>query len=282
MREPSIEIVIGFKGVGKTYTTKRIVESYIMNDPGTGRTGRPVVVFDVNGEYDDYKAIDYDVLEPNEMKRVMNLQKVSGPGKYRIVAYKKDRSLMSPNEKYKVLIDLAKYYRGGLLILEDINSYMMSNVKIDVVAMLIGVRHLGTDLLIHYQSLRFIPPRMWANMNYLRWHKQSDGIDKYKNRLDNYELFKIAERISEKMYQTDIRYYFWVDKMGEKLIGVDELVFEKACLEYLAVTPGALRQREMLSKMTAPGEGGGKSNAVKAFVEEKKKQYLQTSSTISQ
>lgn len=274
MREPSVEVVIGFKGVGKTYTTKKIVESYIMNDPGTGRKGRPVLVFDVNGEYEDYKAIDYDVKEPNELKRVMDIKKVSGPGKYRIVAYKKDRSLMSANEKYNVLIDLTKYYRGGLLILEDINAYMLSNVKIDVVSMLIGVRHLGTDLLMHYQSLRFIPPRLWANMNYLRWHKQSDGIDKYKNRLDNFELFKIGERISEKMYQQDIRYYFWIDKMGEKLIGVDELIFEKACLEYLALTPGALKQREMLSKMTLPGEGGGKSNAVKNFIEEKKKQYL--------
>jgi hypothetical protein len=274
MREPGIEIVIGFKGVGKTYTTKEIVNSYIMNDPGTGRKGRPVIVFDVNGEYDDYKAIDYDVLEPQELKRVFELRQVAGPGKYRIVAYKKDRSLMNPNEKYKVLIDLAKYYRGGLLILEDINTYMLSNVKIDVIALLIGVRHLGTDLLIHYQSLRFIPPRMWANMNYLRWHKQSDGIDKYKNRLDNYELFKIGERISEKMYQTNTRYYFWIDKMGEKLIGVDELIFEKAALEYLAVTPGALRQREMLSKMVMPGEKSEKGNAVKAFIEEKKKQYL--------
>lgn len=271
MREPSAEIVIGFKGVGKTFTTKKMVDSYIMNDPGTGRKGRPALVFDVNGEYEDYKAVDYDVMEPNEMIRTTELRKISGPGKYRIVAYRKDRSMMSVNEMYATLVTICKVYRNGLLILEDINKYMLSNVKIDIVGMLIGLRHLGTDLIIHYQSLRAIPPRMWSNMNFLRWHKQSDGIDKYRDRLDNYELFKIGERISEDMYLKDIRYYFWIDKLGEKLIGVDELIFEKACLQYLACVPKALKERERLMKMRGDKTEGG---AVKAFIDEKKLQYL--------
>jgi hypothetical protein len=278
MREPSIEIVIGFKGVGKTYTTREIVNSYIMNDPGTGRVGRPVLVFDVNGEYEDYKAIDYDVLEENEMKRVANILKITGPGKYRIVAYKKDRTIMNPNEKYRVLIDLSKHCRGMLLILEDINSYVLSNIKVDVIAMLIGVRHLGTDLIIHYQSLHFIPPRIWANMNFLRWHKQSDDIAKYLRRLDGIELFKIGECISERQYNVDPHYFFWIDKMGGKFKGVDELIFERACLDYLAYNPGALKKSQILAKMERQNAGEseikGSDSAVRSFIEKKKKQYL--------
>lgn len=270
MREPSAEIAIGFKGVGKTYTTKKMIEDYIKNDPATGRKGRPVLVFDVNGEYDDYAAIDFDIEEPNEYKRAEQIRKIKAPGKYRIVSYKKNRALMSTTEMYATVITICRYYRNGLLVLEDINKYMLSNVKIDIVGMLIGLRHLGTDLIIHYQSLRAIPPRMWGNLNFLRWHKQSDGIDKYRNRLDNYELFKIGERIIEKKYLEDPRYYFWIDKLGERLINVSETDFERACLEYLSLNPGALRERERLSKMT----NSSKTDAVKTFVEEKKKQYL--------
>jgi len=270
VREPSAEIVIGFKGVGKTFTTKKMVESYVMNDPSTGRKGRPVLVFDVNGEYDDFRAIDFNIEEPNEAIRAKELRKLLAPGKYRIVSYKKNRSLMNVAEMYATVVTMCRYFRQGLLILEDINKYMLSNVKIDIVSMLIGLRHLGTDLIIHYQSLRAIPPRMWANMNYLRWHKQSDGIDKYKDRLDNYELFKIGERISETKYLEDQRYYFWIDKLGEKLINVSELDFEKAALEYLSLSPSALKERQRLSTL----QNGKKSDYVKDFIEQKKKQYL--------
>jgi hypothetical protein len=151
---------------------------------------------------------------------------------------------------------------------------MLSNVKVDIVGLLIGLRHLGTDLIIHYRSLRAIPPRMWGNMNYLRWHKQSDNIDKYKQRLDDYALFKIGERISERMYLKNERYYFWIDKLRGKLIGVDELVFEQACLEYLAITPGALNAQNRLMKIQPNDGEGEKKNATKAFIEMKKKEYL--------
>jgi len=269
-REPLQLIAIGFKGVGKTYTTKHEIEDYIKNDAATGRKARPVLVFDVNGEYEDFAAIDFDIDEPSERKRAAEIMKITTPGKYRIVAYKKDRSLMSASEMYSTVITICRTFRNGLLVLEDINKYMMSNIKIDIVSTLIGLRHLGVDLIIHYQSLRAIPPRMWANMNVLRWHKQSDDIDKYKNRLDNYELFKIGERISQKMYMQDQYYYFWIDKLHEKLIGVTELVFEQAALEYLAINPRATNEMKRLATL----DTGAKVDTTKEFIERKKKQYL--------
>lgn len=270
MREPSALIAIGFKGVGKTYTTKHEVEDYIKNDASSGRKARPVLVFDVNGEYGDFTAIDFDITEENEYKRAEEIRKIITPGKYRIVAYRKDRSPMSPSEMMSTVNTIGKFYRNGMLILEDINRYMLSHVEIAMVGMLIGLRHLGVDLIIHYQSLRAIPPRMWGNMNYLRWHKQSDGIDKYKGRVDNYELFKIGERISEIKYLEDRYYYFWVDMMGEKLIGVTEFDFERACQQYLSIYPNALRERKRLESI----QNSEKGDTVKSFIEDKKRQYL--------
>ena len=272
-REPMCVVAIGFKGIGKTYTTKEEIESYIMNDPSTGRKARPVLVFDVNGEYQDFKAVDFNIEEPNERIRSQEIRKITAPGKYRIVAYKKSRSLMSPNEMYNTVVDISNNFRSGLLILEDINRYMLSNVKIDIVGLLIGLRHYGVDLTIHYQSMRAIPPRLWANLNVIRLHKQSDSIDKYRDRIDNYELFKIAELIVQKKYITDIRYKLWIDKLADKLINVDKETFSFACRQYLA-----MNNKEIKSRLNYINDDGKKkytdsANVTSSFIEEKWQQY---------
>ena len=181
---------------------------------------------------------------------------------------------MSPTEMHKTVITIANNYRSGLLVLEDINRYMLSQVNIDMVGMLIGIRHLGVDLIIHYQSMRYIPPRMWGNMNIIRLHKQSDSIDKYSKRIDNFELFKIAELIVQKKYSdNDIRYKLWIDMLADKLINVDRESFSFACRQFLA-----MNSREMRTRLNTIDEDGGKkysdsSNATSSYIEEKWQQY---------
>ena len=51
MREPKLLIATGGKGVGKTYTTCKVIERYIRSDAKTGKEGRKVLIFDVNEEY---------------------------------------------------------------------------------------------------------------------------------------------------------------------------------------------------------------------------------------
>lgn len=279
LREPSFEVVIGFKGVGKTYTTNAIIDDYIKTQPG-GRKGRPVLVFDTNNEYCDsngyhgFKAIDFDVTEKNEYKRSEQIRKIQAPAKYRILPYKKDRTPMTINELVTTASTIVKYYRNGLLVLEDINKYTLSSYKQEFVGMFIGLRHLGVDLVAHFQTLRAIPPKVWGNMNYLRWHKQSDRIFKYKNRIDNFELFSIAECIVDHKYQTDQRYYLWISVLEEKLIGVTPEDFKEGCREYLNAHP-----QEIGKLMNYIDETGGKkykdnNTAINGFIEKKAKQYL--------
>lgn len=272
-REPACLIAVGFKGVGKTYTTKEEIESYIMNDPQTGRRGRPVLVFDVNGEYMDFKAIDFDIEEENDRIRGREIRKIKTPGKYRIVAFKKNRSPMTPSEMHKTVISIANNYRSGMLVLEDINRYMLSQIKIDMVGLLIGLRHLGVDLIIHYQSMRYIPPRMWGNMNFLRLHKQSDSIDKYDKRVDNYELFKIAELIVQKRFAVDARYKLWIDMLGDKIINVNKDDFSFACRQYLAMKSRVVTSLLNYIDENGAKKFGNKSDAVSSFIEEKWHQY---------
>ena len=39
------------------------IAQYVQSDVAVGRKGRKVLVFDINGEYTDYRTIDYDVTE---------------------------------------------------------------------------------------------------------------------------------------------------------------------------------------------------------------------------
>ncbi len=278
-REPAFEVVIGFKGVGKTYTTNAIIDEYIKNSPD-GRKGRPVLVFDVNNEYCDsngypgFKAIDYDVRIDNEMKRAAEIRKIVSPGKYRILPFRKDQQPMSLGEMIRTATTIVRHFRNGMLVLEDINKYSMSSYNQDFIGMFIGLRHLGVDLVAHFQSLRAIPPRVWANMNYLRWHKQGDVIAVYKNRIGNFELFAIAERIVENKYLQDQHYYLWIDIMHNKLQNVEPEDFRKGCIEYINMYSG-----EIGKEMKSVGEDGQRrykttSDAINGFVQKKQLQYL--------
>lgn len=279
MREPSMEVVIGFKGVGKTYTTNQIIDNYIKN--GTdGRKGRPVLVFDINNEYSDsngyygYKAIDYDVTEPNEFKRAEQVRNIKAPGKYRILPFKKNKQPMSTSELVVTALTIVRYFRNGMLVLEDINKYTLSSYKQDLVGMFIGLRHLGVDLVVHFQALRAIPPRIWSNMNFLRWHKQNDKIFKYKNRIDNFELFSIAEQIVDYKYQTDQRYYLWVSVLEDRLINVTPEDFKQGCTLYLSAHANELAK--LMNHIDTEGTKKYKSQqeAVTAFIESRQKKYL--------
>lgn len=280
MREPTFEVVIGFKGVGKTYLTNQIISSYITDGPN-GRKGRPALVFDVNNEFCDsngyigYKAIDFDVTEKDDFIRSEQIRKIKVAGKYRIVPYKKNGQPMTIAELMKTASTIVTYYRNGLLLLEDFNKYALSNFKTDFVGMFIGLRHLGVDLIAHFQSLRAIPPKVWSEMGYLRWHKQSEKIYKYRNRISNLELFSIAEEIVDYKYQTNRRFYLWVSTMENKIIGVTPEDMKQGCIRYLSANP------QEISKMMHHIDLDGKKKynttqeAVNGFIQEKTELYLQ-------
>ncbi len=275
-REPCLVVAVGFMGVGKTYTTTtETVNPYIQNGPD-GWKARPVLVFDPNAEssYQDYKSIDFDITEKSEYTRAEQIRKVKAPGKYKILPYKKNRQPMSASEMVQTVCTICKFYRNGLLILEDINKYTGYSYKQDMVGMLIGLRHLGVDLILHFQNLRFVPTRVWANMTYLRWHKQSDPIFKYKDRISNFELFSIAEQIVDIKYQTDEHYYLYINTLKNKLLNVSEEDFRQGAINYLEKNQTELNK--LINQMNIEGQKkySNRKDAISKFIEIKSKQYL--------
>ena len=55
MREPKLGAAVGKKGVGKSYTTLKLVGDYV--NPRGGVKPRRVLILDVNDEYENIRAI---------------------------------------------------------------------------------------------------------------------------------------------------------------------------------------------------------------------------------
>ena len=57
MREPKLGVAVGKKGVGKTYTTNNVIESYVKGNPNKGVKPRRALILDVNDEFEHIKAL---------------------------------------------------------------------------------------------------------------------------------------------------------------------------------------------------------------------------------
>ena len=55
MREPKLGVAVGKKGIGKSYTTERVLAEYVKGMPSV--KPRRVLILDVNDEYEFVKAI---------------------------------------------------------------------------------------------------------------------------------------------------------------------------------------------------------------------------------
>jgi hypothetical protein len=93
------------------------------------------------------------------------------------------------------------------------------------------------DIILHYQSIGRITPKVWQNLNILRFHKCTDSVEKHKKKYeDKFEFLFLAESmINYCYYQLDQkRFYLTVDIDDEKIFGnYTEKLFDLAMNEYL-------------------------------------------------
>ena len=263
-RECFIEISIGKKGVGKTFTTKLTMNDYIT----TYR--QPAIVFDVNNEYTECKAIDYDVTEKSEAKRIQILKDITVAKAYRIIPFTKDRMPMSTKEMTLVTDDIIRHFKGGLVIFDDINKYVQSNVREQMVGLLIGLRHTGNDLIVYYQSFYAVPPKFWANINILRLHKVTDNPRPYANKIANYELVCLMYAIVELGFRKgDYRYKVYGDIADGKFY-IDEATFVTACKEYLNKNPKEIHSMTNYVDDNGKKMFGNRAEAINHWINERK------------
>jgi hypothetical protein len=234
-REAGMMAVTGIQGVGKTYRNMHIIADYVKDKPKTRVKGRKCLIFDTNGEYttEQFQRNDIASFKVSRiaLKDVEQWCRTENSECRRI-----DAKHLSIKEKKEAVEFLLKVYRNGMLVLEDINTYIISVTFMeDIVGGIVNLRHRAVDVMISYQSLRPVEPRIWQNSRWVRFHYQADNVMDIKNKVTNVALFKIAQLlVNEKYFGGDKRFFVYIHNFANKVQGnFTKEEFESACRKYL-------------------------------------------------
>jgi hypothetical protein len=155
----------------------------------------------------------------------------------RISVLKPEGGKMNTKELQEACKHIVDNYQNGLLLLEDMTKFVSDTISNDLVGSIISIRHSSVDLMIHFQSLgKACNPKLWANMNYLRFHKIEDTVEKNKNKIaGDTEHLKILEQMVNTEYSGgNKRFYAYFDKDMQTIKGsFNKDIFKKAIVAYL-------------------------------------------------
>lgn len=263
LREPILAIAVGQKGVGKTFTTTAMISDYIQSNPTTGKKGRKVLIYDVNMEYTQFKTIHLKDVPKFTMQKAIEVR--------RVLPRLDDGSIASIDEMMVIMNKILSKYAGGMLILEDINRYLIGTQTQDIIGTIATNRHRDLDIMIHLQSLAAVTPRLFQNCGVIRFHKQQDNIVRYKSRIPYYELLKIAENIVEaQYYSNNERFYCYVSGEEGYIRGnFTKEDMRNACETFVLNNSIELRSREKSYK----GKHDPRTRAIKELTDELMKKY---------
>lgn len=244
-REPMVMIATGKKGVGKTVATIEMIYRYISGNKEKGLPPRKALIFDVNDEFSHFWYHgSYHSIKALAIKDILKFSVHPKVEVRRIRPFWDDGTKMGINDMNEVLGIILENYRNGLLLVEDINKYTNDTLKGDLVGSLATVRHIGIDLVAHYQSIgRAANPKLLGNTRIIRLHKTNDTVSRHKNKFEERaEILQIAESIVDRKFQEgDKRYYLFVDIDDSKIKGkFDGNDIDYAIQDYVSKNHSAL------------------------------------------
>lgn len=211
-RIQKLGVAIGKKGVGKTYATTQMLQNYVVGNPAVGIPGRKVLIMDVNDEFETVKSIPLKYVSAFSVHPQVEMR--------RIRPFKDNGTKMTLNEFADTLFYVLETFKGGLILIEDVNKYTADNMPNDLIGAICTNRHSDLDIILHYQSIGRITPKVWQNLNWIRFHKIQDKVSQHKKKYEEfYEMFSIAETIVDRQYKHNIRYHLYIDIDDEKIKG---------------------------------------------------------------
>ncbi len=232
MREPIVQTVTGVKQVGKTYQTIHAIYRYLLK-------GRKVVVFDINKEYVDSAIRDADLnftIPSIDYKMLPAFSAQARPEARRILPVLPSGSEMSLKQKADMLGLILEHFKGGLIVVEDINKYIINVANhVNVIDKIVSNRHRAQDIILQYQSLAALDPRIWQNTAVIRMHYQADDVDRYAPRIPTFELVKIAQLlVNQQYFGGNKRFFCYINQLDRKISGdFTAEDFIRACMTYL-------------------------------------------------
>lgn len=249
-RECLIQGVVGETGVGKSYQLHKEIKFYIGS--ANGRTGRRVLIFDTNGEYEEYREIKNCSSEQAFMKELQAWDRSGKVDCRRINA--KNWSL---KQKYHGLLWCHSYYKNGLLVVDDIDKIAAHTQSQEIISTLMGNRHDALDVILCHQSLDMPTTNFYRNVTIIRLHHQRSNEATIRNKTrGSFTIIKIASLIIDNQYRNgNIRFFLLINVRKEKIYGcTSEREFELACRKYLALYPTEVKHE--LAAMHAEGRTG--------------------------
>jgi hypothetical protein len=268
---PFITIVTGAPEHGKSYRTLEELKQFTRDDTKYNRKGRPVLILDTNNEYSDIPSIKYDVENPNDSERGKYFRLFTKPQLMRVKPLTMSGEKMNFDQLQTAMLDILNNFRRGGVLLDDINTFIKDFNSLKVISTLVNSRHRGIDLILHFQSLSKIATTMWENAKIVRSHYQVDNVDRYSDRIPNYELIKIATMIVNKVYFSkaeNAKYFFvYIDNRGQKIICGSRQLFVAACSDYVKKYQRTEINQEMVAYRIS------QEDAIKKLILEKIKKY---------
>ena len=250
LREAGMMAITGIQGVGKTYLNQHIIYDYVRDKVAIKVRGRKCLIFDTNGEYtaEQFARNDVESFKP----KLIALRDIPDWSKTAIGECRRiDMKNIGLKEKKDIIEYVLRHFRNGMLVLEDINTYILSVTHMEeIVGGLVNLRHRAVDVLISYQSLRPVEPRMWQNARWVRMHYQADNVNDIKGKVTNPTLYKIAQLlVNNRYFNGDKRFYVYIHNFANKIEGkFTKKEFLDACAQYLKLNKREIKEyREMNS-----------------------------------
>lgn len=234
-REPLLLAAVGKKGVGKSYQTMKLMRDYVFGNIQMGVPPRRVLIMDTNDEYGEIPALSLADVSLFSMHPTAQIR--------RIRPLHLDGQRMGFDEWIQALFYVLQRYFNGFLLIEDINKFIGDYLPNDLVGAICTNRHTGVDIMMHYQAIGRLTPKIWQNLNILRFHKNAESVDRHEKKFpEKYEFLKIAEIMVEREYMSgNIRFFLNVDLDKEKIRGnFSKELFIDAMNDYISQNQNTL------------------------------------------
>jgi hypothetical protein len=114
------------------------------------------------------------------------------------------------------------------------------------------LRHRAVDVLISYQSLRPVEPRIWQNSRWIRFHFQADNVNDIKGKVSNPTLMKIAQLVVNNRYLGgDKRFFVYIHNFANKIEGkFTKKEFNDACMQYLNANKKYIKEHQEMHNLS--------------------------------
>ncbi len=266
-REAGMMLTTGLQGVGKTYQNMYIIRNYIQDKLHNKVRGKKCLIMDTNGEYTKEQFAKNDIKD-FDPKRIA-LKDIADWSRANVAECRRiDAKNVGIKEKKEILEYLLKTYRNGMLVIEDINTYILSVTHMEeIVGGLVNLRHRAVDVLVSYQSLRPVEPRMWQNARWVRFHYQADNVNDIKGKIPNVALMKIAQLIvNNRYFAGDKRFFVYIHNFANKIEGnFTQKEFEEGSRQYLNANKKYIKEYK---EMHNTSQEEAISGQVKQFVDQ--------------